>query len=154
MEPSIVPGTPVALIPGANRYGSTQQTQQMRVQEVSSDQSRTFRPGSAANNCCGVANTSSRYRDRLGPSGPELQIESKMSSWASQFQGPKKSKTKSKKSQNQLVFNYFDSFSTPFWTFLALRPRGPGNSFSDSICNLDTKGPNDPVAGPGNRSCG
>ena len=32
----------------------------------------------------------------------------------------KKSKTETKKSQNQLFFDYFDSSSTPFWTFLGL----------------------------------
>ena len=70
----------------------------------------------------------------------------KMSSRALLAPGPKKSKTESKKSQNQLFFNYFDSFSNPFWTFWALGPTGPGNSLSNSVCNFDPKGPNDPCS--------
>ena len=55
--------------------------------------------------------------------------------------GPKKLKTESKKSQNRLFFNYFDSFSTPFSTFWAPGPRGRGNSFSDSFSNFGPRGP-------------
>ena len=39
---------------------------------------------------------------------------------------------KSKSEPNQLLFNYFDSFSTPFWIFPPLGPRGAGNSFRES----------------------
>ena len=56
-------------------------------------------------------------------------------------QGQKKSKTESKKSQNSSKTVDFDSFSTPFWTFWAPGPRGPGNSFSDSFSNFGPEGP-------------
>ena len=61
--------------------------------------------------------------------------------------GPKKCKTESKKSQKRLFFNYFDSFLTLFWTFWAPGPKGPGNPFSNSICNSRPEGPNDPCSG-------
>ena len=69
-----------------------------------------------------LAKTFARYRGHLGPSGPRLHIES----------------------ENER--NYFDSFLTLFWTFGAPWPRGPGNSFSESICNFGPD-PNDPCSG-------
>ena len=69
----------------------------------------------------------------------------KMSSRGLSAPGPKKLKTGSKKSQNRLFFNYFDSFSTPFSTFWAPGPRGLGNSFSDSFSN---SGPGRPKVTP------
>ena len=51
----------------------------------------------------------------------------KMSSRVLSAPGSKKSKTESKKSQNQLFFNLFDFFSTQFSTFWASGPKGPGN---------------------------
>ena len=71
-----------------------------------------------------------------------------MGSQALPAPGPKKSKTESKKSQNRLFFNYFDSFSTPFWTFWAPGPGGPGNPFSNSTCDFrQRKAQMTPVAG-------
>ena len=70
----------------------------------------------------------------------------KMSSQGLSAPRSKKSRTESKKSQNRLFFNYFDSFSTPFSTFWVPGPRGPGNSFSDSFSNFGPKGPNDPCS--------
>ena len=49
---------------------------------------------------------------------------------------PKSPKRRQKTSQNQLLLNYFDSFSTPFWTFRAQGPRGPGNSFQALFLSL------------------
>ena len=75
----------------------------------------------------------------------------KMSSRGLSAPGPKKSQTESKKSQNRLFFNYFDSFSTPFSTFWAPGPRGPGNSFSELFFKLwARRAQMTPVAGPGN----
>ena len=63
---------------------------------------------------------------------------------SSRGRGPKKSKTESEKGSKSTVFsNYFDSFLTPFSTFWAPRPRGPGNSLSDSFPTLGPEGPND-----------
>ena len=70
----------------------------------------------------------------------------KMSSRGLSAPRPKKSKTESKKSHNRLFFNYFDSFSTPFSTFWAPGPRGPGNSFSALFPTLGPEGPNDPCS--------
>ena len=64
----------------------------------------------------------------LGPSGPELEKESENEFRGLSAPGPKKSKTESKKSQDRFFFNYFDSFSTPFSTFWAPGPLGPGRA--------------------------
>ena len=52
-----------------------------------------------------------------------------------------------KKSQNQLFFNYFDSFSTPFSTFWAPVLRDPGTHFRTLFPTLGPKGSNDPCSG-------
>ena len=96
-----------------------------------------------------LAKTFARYKGHLGPLGPKLEKDSENEFPGPLGLGPKKAKTESKKSQNRLFFNYAHSFSTPFSTFWALGPRGPGNSFSDSFSNFGTKGPN-PVADPRN----
>ena len=57
------------------------------------------------------------YSGHLGPSGPKWPKESEMSPGAERPRGSKKSRTESKTSPNRLFLNYFDSFSTPFWTF-------------------------------------
>ena len=63
---------------------------------------------------------------------------------------PKKVPNRVEKSQRRLFFNYFDSFSTPFWTFLGLEagPRGPGIHFPTLFATLGPKGPNDPCSRP------
>ena len=70
-----------------------------------------------------------------------------MGSRALSAPGPQKSKTESKKSQNRLFFNYFDSFSTPSWTFWTPGPRGPGNPFRTLFATFGLKGPNDRCSG-------
>ena len=74
---------------------------------------------------------------------PKLEKESE-----NEFPGaaPKKSKTESKKSQNRLFFNYFDSFSTPFSTLGAPGPRGAGTHFRTLFPTLGPEGPNDPCS--------
>ena len=67
-----------------------------------------------------------------GPLGAKLEKESE-----NEFPGPlgpgaQKVQNELKRSQNRQFFDYFDSFSTPFWTFWAPALRGARNSFSDS----------------------
>ena len=85
------------------------------------------------------------YRGHLGLSGRKLQIEFENGFPGPPGPGAQKCKTESKKSQNRLFFNYFDSFSTLFWTFWAPKPKGPGNPFSNSICNFRPEGPKWPL---------
>ena len=93
----------------------------------------------------------------LGIPGPATEViwafraesckwSSKMGSQALPAPGPKKSKTESKKSQNRLFFNYFDSFSTLFWTFWAPGLKGPGTHFRTLLATFGPKGPNDPCS--------
>ena len=76
-----------------------------------------------------------------------------MSSRASRLQGHQESKTESKKSQSRLFLNYFDSFPTPSFNFLA-----PGaERVWHLICRLylqlwAQRAQMTPVAGPGNPS--
>ena len=60
---------------------------------------------------------------------------------------PKKSKTESKKSQNRLFSNYFDSFSTPFRLFGPWGREAPGTHFRTLFPTLGPKGPSDPCSG-------
>ena len=79
----------------------------------------------------------------LGPSGPKLETELKMSSRGLPAAGPKKlkkSRKRVKPVEKELKFPLFDSFSTLFLTFGAPGLEGPGNSFS-------TKGPRTPLGG-------
>ena len=61
--------------------------------------------------------------------------------------GPKKCQTESKKSQNRLFFNYFDSFSTLFGLFGPRGRKGPGTHFRTLFATFGPKGPNDPCSG-------
>ena len=87
----------------------------------------------------------------LGPSGPKLERELKMSPRGLPAPGgPKKLKKKSRKRVKwkfQLFFNFFDSFSTLFLTFGALGPEGPRNSLSTPFPTLGPKGPRAPLGG-------
>ena len=60
----------------------------------------------------------------FGPFGPK--VEKGVRKWvpgAERPQGPKSRKRRPKRAKIDCFFNYFDSFSTPFSTFWALRPR-------------------------------
>ena len=78
----------------------------------------------------------------LGPSGPKLETELKMSSRGLPAPGPKKLKTESKKKSKMLKksrnFHIFDSFSTLFLTFWAFRPR---ELIFNSVSNFGPEGP-------------
>ena len=79
----------------------------------------------------------------LGPSGPKLETELKMSSRSLLAPGPKKlthSRKRVKKVEKELKFPLFDSLSTLFLTFWAPGPEGPGNSFSTLVPTLGPKG--------------
>ena len=84
----------------------------------------------------------------MSPSGPKLQIEFENEFPGSVGPGPKKSKTESKKSQNCWKIVDFDSFSTPFWTFLGPEAeRAQKTHFPTLFATLGPKGPNDPCSG-------
>ena len=61
--------------------------------------------------------------------------------------GPQKIQNGVEKESRSTIFQLFWLFSTPFWTFCAPGPKGPGNPFSNSICNFRPEGPNDPRSG-------
>ena len=58
-----------------------------------------------------------------------------------------KSRTKLRQSHNRLFFTNFDLLSIAFWTFWVSGLNGPGNLFSDTLCNFGPNGPSNPVAG-------
>ena len=87
------------------------------------------------------------------PSGRKLQIESENGFPGPPGPGAQKVQNgveiffDSKKSQNRLFFNDFDSFSTLFGRFGPRGQKGTGTHFRTLFATFAPKGPNDPCSG-------